>query len=278
MMPADTESKHPVKNRSNQKQKNNYVINPEQDFDLVRNPMRKQSPVFPLYRKYYRQAELFFRERMENRTTPWRSKEYYDMCKQMHRIMLDGGWYANDSLMGRVKGGKLRRATAPKSGRPHISDYAQWVADKHNLQIHAGDLAIKRVKENLPHNPSEGGHQYPIGHQGLVSYYRSATVSLNAYQGATRVEKKLKCVADLYHTMINARPFTQVNQSLFMNQVNVLLDLAGFNCVHHGHLDHLAHRFHYREFRKLFKLHQDGKLAMARYRQGEFLGGVYWND
>jgi len=254
-----------------------FSFSPKQDYHLVRNPLRKQSVIFPGYKINYLKAELYFKNIIEHKTTPWTAKEYYQVCNDMHKILLAGQWYNKKSLMGKVKGGKLRGQTAPKSGRPHVREYAQAIANKHQVKIKAGALAVRRVKENLPDNPKEGGHAYPIGHKGLVAYYKSAVVSLNALMKASSSEKKLNCLGDLYHTMINARPFTQVNQSLFMNQINVLLKHMSLSTVHHGHLDHLAHRFDYREFRKLFRLHYDGKLGMARFKHGSFIGFAYWS-
>ena len=247
----------------------------EMDFDLVRNPAQRQSGSFFPYRLAYRQAEQYFRDIIENKNSPWTVNKYLQTCTKMHRIMFSGNWYSKQSLMGKVKGGGLRRRTVPRSGRPYVSDYALAIGGKHQLNCKKGAVAIKRVKQNLPENTEQGEHRYPSGHKDLIPYFRSAVISLNAFMNTSNRDRKLRRLSDFYHTMINARPYTQVNQSLFMNQVNVLLQSIALPPVHHGHLDHLAHRFDYREFRQIFRLHHKGQLGMAKFRKRRFIKLVY---
>jgi len=65
----------------------------------------------------------------------------------------------------------------------------------------------------------------------------------------------LKNLADYYHTILYARPMGNVNNSMFMNQVNYLLKQAGMQPVPHGHLDHIATRVSKEQFRVVFDIH-----------------------
>ncbi len=59
-------------------------------------------------------------------------------------------------------------------------------------------------------------------------------------------------IAEHYQYAANARPFEQINNSLFMNEVNTLLKKAGMKSIPHGMLDHAAQRLQPETFKRYF--------------------------
>ena len=49
-------------------------------------------------------------------------------------------------------------------------------------------------------------------------------------------------IGQYYHVMVNARPYDQVNNSVFFNQTNYLLKLTGHIGISTGDLDHVMMR------------------------------------
>jgi hypothetical protein len=62
----------------------------------------------------------------------------------------------------------------------------------------------------------------------------------------------LTSLSDYYHLAINWMPFSQVNNSLFMGQINVILRHCNLQSTPHGYLDLHALTQPYNEFRKIF--------------------------
>ena len=79
----------------------------------------------------------------------------------------------------------------------------------------------------------------------------------------------LKNLADYYHTILYARPMGNVNNSMFMNQVNYLLKQAGMQPVPHGHLDHIATRVSKEQFRVVFDIHIKWLLPLSTEKMRE---------
>lgn len=65
-------------------------------------------------------------------------------------------------------------------------------------------------------------------------------------------QETLDLIAEYYHTAVYARPMGNVNNSMFMNQVNYLLKLSGREGISHGQLDHIACRVSKEHFKILF--------------------------
>lgn len=65
-------------------------------------------------------------------------------------------------------------------------------------------------------------------------------------------KEPLSKIASYYQYGINTHMFENINQSLFANQMNVLLQLFGFKPISHGILDFVSMRFQPANFNKYF--------------------------
>ncbi len=102
-------------------------------------------------------------------------------------------------------------------------------------------LALPGIpKKRCPTN-EKYAHQYP-GPDSYPVYFQQAYAHLVQWKQATSVSAKVVACAKMYQYMINARPFTQHNNSFFMVLINTLLRLSGVIGISHYLLDHLAHR------------------------------------
>jgi len=101
-------------------------------------------------------------------------------------------------------------------------------------------------------------HVYPPSRH-LHLYFARAARILSITQTCRR-EDVVASVADFHHTMVNARAYESINNSVAMTEVNVLLMRRGFRGVTHGWLDHLAHRLGTANYRLVFRSHWAGDL------------------
>lgn len=132
--------------------------------------------------------------------------------------------------------------------RPNAIKYAQTIAALTLLpEPMPGKIAIKNLSNKYwPQNTRDGHHYYPHHHM-LKHYFTSAGKTLYQISQNIRYNKRIngtrKLIGTYYHTMVNARPFGNVNNSLLMVQVNYLLKRTGHEGLLHGDLDHLFTRF-----------------------------------
>jgi hypothetical protein len=72
------------------------------------------------------------------------------------------------------------------------------------------------------------------------------------------LEKKysecVKLLGAYYHTAVNLMPFNNINNSLFMAQINSIALLCGYSAIEHGNLDSYAMLMSHSAFRDLFLL------------------------
>ena len=96
---------------------------------------------------------------------------------------------------------------------------------------------------------------YPDGSY-LNNYYeqmhRTASEAMDLIKKGASEDKILKKLAEHYQYAANARPYHQINNSLFMNELNTLLSKAGMRTMPHGKLDHAAMRLQPKAFEKYF--------------------------
>jgi len=115
-----------------------------------------------------------------------------------------------------------------------------------------GPVRVRDVPEqHLPAN-ANGRHLYPnaTSHDAYLdaAARRLETIrTMNPNKPAFVNE-----LADYFHTMANARVFGQVNNSLWMDQVNALLRTMGHPGIPHGNLDFVALAVDHETFRAVF--------------------------
>lgn len=104
-------------------------------------------------------------------------------------------------------------------------------------------------------------HLYPPS-ISYDSYFGAMQAKLNKLQSIgldAPIEAQLKTIAEFYQYAINARMFTEVNQSLYMNMVNGLLKERGLKPIEHGILDFVAMRLQPDNFARYFSDEVAGK-------------------
>lgn len=110
-------------------------------------------------------------------------------------------------------------------------------------------------KEGLPkdvwENENEVFHYYPEP-RFLSQYLSVMEKTLQEIFTTPNVEELLSKIACYYQYAINTHMFENINQSLFANQVNALLQVFGYKPINHGILDFVAIRFQPQNFVRYF--------------------------
>jgi len=187
-------------------------------------------------------------------------KRYFDIMINAHKKAS----YKNSKL---GEQGELRIA-AVSALRPNAIAYAQKVATDFDLSPPMpGRVVINGVPEvDWPLNLRTGEHYYAEPH-ALNKYFESASRTLFKYirqmEHGGNLNHARKLIGEYYHTLINARPFGHVNNSLIMGQVNYLLLNTNHSGMLHGDLDHLFTRFDHPDAMRIWVKAIDGKLPIA---------------
>jgi hypothetical protein len=209
-------------------------------------------------------------------TRPVTPESLREFTREMHRIIADGPQGQRPYPGFKGQPGRMREPhpvspdISKGAMRPPASQYVSSViADFPDQAIvrPPGEgitpLPIAGISERaLPGNViAAGGHAYPRA-QYLDEYFRRGAELLNeirsAPAGSTQAFEK---TAEYYHLMINAQPFDQINNSLFMTQVNYLLRAKEVHPgMTQGYLDYFAYELQFPEFLKIFRLHSEGRL------------------
>ncbi len=227
----------------------------------------------------YESKQFFDNALTQNRGRNLSYDEFNRLNDNMHRVASVGENgatpYATKSYnTGNISAGQrldvqgtYDSAAKLSSGRPKMDLYTNEILTNH-VRVPRNTSAtvnVKGVLESARPANLQGRHWYPpVGE--LQQYYRSGHTQLNsirnlpAPRNSAETQEVMNQVADYYHTMVNARPYQQINNSMYMNQVNSLLQSKGLPRMTHGHLDHLAHRTDFEDFRAIFKLHGEGKI------------------
>ena len=235
---------------------------------------RVGAPTVGAYLQNAQAASALFAERIAAAAKPLDGAAFRALCEDMHEVACTGptgttpyqtAHYRTDD----VKPGVVREGFLHAS-RPHAAKYADLVTRHLGLPPPVdGPVAVRALAGSsaaAPHNFVSGMHFYPDG--DLQPYFDGAAKVLAEilrappapYGVANASADVVDKIADYYHALVNARPFDQVNNSLFMSQVNVLLQRAGSRPVAHGFIDHVAQRLPGDSFRAVFRAHVQSKL------------------
>lgn len=99
------------------------------------------------------------------------------------------------------------------------------------------------------------GHSYPPV-ESLQMYhkemYRTAKETLNRIKNGESENRILESLAEHFQYAANARAYNQINNSLYMNEINTLLQRAGMRVMPHGNLDVVAQRLQPETFKQYF--------------------------
>lgn len=134
----------------------------------------------------------------------------------------------------------------PSSRRPNAAVYREKLDAELGIgKMPEGGLPIRGIKQaDWPKNGAGGTHRYPPG-TSMQAYSDVAADHLYSIRKLIADGKMTEAQTEIgqyYHVMVNARPYDQINNSLFANQTNYLLKLTGHPGVEQGHLDHVLMR------------------------------------
>ena len=187
---------------------------------------------------------------------------YTQVMNDAHRLSYQGSSGTNKYYM---KKGELLEMTPGEfrnggAGSNYIEEAreVEAIAKKYGDKYSTTDIAKVKLKgipeEGLPENLGSN-HMYPDGAY-MNNYYeqmhRTASEAMDLIKKGASEDKILKKLAEHYQYAANARPYHQINNSLFMNELNTLLSKAGMKTMPHGKLDHAAMRLQPKAFEKYF--------------------------
>ncbi|MEE9525306.1 MAG: hypothetical protein V3V78_01735 [Candidatus Woesearchaeota archaeon] len=188
-------------------------------------------------------------------------KEYKSMLKNMRKIIAlgknDNGpyrkidsrlykkWFKNKPFDFRKDNVRVRSTRLKKQ---KLAEYFGSSKSDRFIKIH------KIPKQGWPHSKKNGFHIYPRSVY-LELYLKECHKHLIDLKKEIEDNSShpIKKIASYYFYAINARPFSYINNSLFMIQVNYMLIKLGYDGTYHYDLDHLAHRMQLKKFQEIFK-------------------------
>ena len=194
---------------------------------------------------------------------------YIETMNKMHKVSANGKsgnleWY-KDAGQGRmaVNPGEVRTGGRPRNSRVEQAKQVEEIAKKYGDSFRVkGNSSVDLPgipSENLPMNIySEGKfyHYYPKGGDALRPYYqqmhRTAEEAVALINQQAPEREILEKLAEHYQYAANARPYGQINNSLFMNEINTLLQKAGLRPMPHGELDIAAMHLQPSAFKQYF--------------------------
>lgn len=218
-------------------------------------------------------AREFMNKAIESEKYTKSVDDYIETMNKMHEVSAKGAsgklnWYA-DAGQGSipVNPGKIRDFSL-SNGRFKEAAEVEQIAKKYGDPFRVSKSSTVDLpgipKNNLPKvsydeaaYPGQFRHIYPEGkNAGLRPYYeqmyRTSKEATELISKQASEKAILEKIAEHYQYAANARPYGQINNSLFMNEVNTLLQKAGLRTMPHGNLDHAAMYLQPDAFKKYF--------------------------
>lgn len=195
-------------------------------------------------------------------------ESYVQTMNNMHKVSATGRngnneWYSQaGNGSNSVNPGQIRGSGSMVNHRTNTAIEAEEIAkqygDSYRVETTKSQVNLKGIPDKYKptdYNYGEHAHQYPDG-DGLGYYYkemhRTAKETLDLINNGASEQKILKKIAEHYQYAANARPYGQINNSLFMNEINTLLQKAGLKTIPHGNLDQISMHLQPETFQKYF--------------------------
>ena len=195
-------------------------------------------------------------------------ESYVQTMNNMHRVSATGRngkneWYSQAGSGGNsVNPGEIRGSGYMVNHRTNTAIEAEEIAkqygDSYRVRTTKSQVNLKGIPDKYKptdYNFGEHAHQYPDG-DGMGYYYkemhRTSKETLDLINKGASEQEILAKVAEHYQYAANARPYGQINNSLFMNEINTLLQKAGMKTMPHGNLDQISMHLQPETFQKYF--------------------------
>lgn len=134
---------------------------------------------------------------------------------------------------------------------PLANKYKDPYVNKKIQFVYFPEISKEGLPKDVWENENEVFHYYPDP-IFLFQYLTVMEKMLQETLTAPNAEKLLSKIALYYQYAINTHMFENINQSLFANQANALLQVFGYKPINHGILDFVAMRFQPANFVKYF--------------------------
>lgn len=257
--------------------------------ELVRKPHHNGEILPRAYAENSRDVRNHFNCAIDNGTYLDSYESYVETMNNAHRLAYSGKsgknlYYAKDGKPYTMEAGKWRtEGITHKRGIDgyYFSDESiEKIAQRYNdpLQevMNMGNVnKTSRVKlKGIPekYQPKDTweldefdgfmmdcanytGHTYAPP-EALEMYhremYRTAQEAIRRIKNCESEKRILEILAEHFQYAANARPYSQINNSLYMNEINTLLQRAGMKVMPHSNLDIVAQRLQPETFKKYF--------------------------
>ena len=195
-------------------------------------------------------------------------ESYVNTMNNMHRVSATGRngnseWYSQAGNGGNsINPGQIRGRGAMVNHRTNTAIEAEQIAkqygDSYRVTATESQVNLKGIPDKYKptdYYQGEHAHQYPDG-EGMGYYYkemhRTSKEALNLINNGASEQQILLKIAEHYQYAANARPYGQINNSLFMNEINTLLQKAGMKTIPHGNLDQISMHLQPETFQRYF--------------------------
>ncbi len=246
------------------------ITNPD---ELCRTKGNEGKPVSEIYIKNNELARKEFFKGIVSGKSTQSPKGYIETLNQAHKMACKGWslYYTKDNKLlstEDLQPGIQRNYEKPRNGRIEsayeVEKIARKYGDKYSVNKDCQRVELTGINRYAqPCDVNINGiysHFYPDGrYLDAYNYYLYIThrevidlISKLKYEDFDR-RILLSKIAEHYQYGANARPYNQINNSLFMNEVNTYLQLAGMPKMVQGkYLDHAAQRMQPKNFEKYF--------------------------
>lgn len=254
--------------------------------ELVRDEGNGGRPLSEKYEKNQTDARRYLVEMMQSGSL-YKDKETFQAAiQQAHRIAASGGVYqevgAGNLKVTDENAGRIRREGTPTNSRKgealRVATIAKKYGDRYGERFSpvflpnteaSSTVALDRVDSKFwpkdftdvdsSGKPDVYSYEfdYPDG-EGMDQYFDAMfqigkDITTEMAQQNPNKDRILEMIAEQYQYGAIARPFDQINNSLFMNLANAQIKLLGYNGVTHGEMDLVAQRLQTSTFKHYFK-------------------------
>lgn len=236
--------------------------------ELVRTKGNGGKEVNPNYVKTSVEAREYLQDAIASGRYTDSYESYVQTMNNMHKISYSGRsgkneWYSQTgSGHHEINPGQIRGKGAMANNRVNTAIEAEEIAKKYGDNYRVGATSSQVNLKGIPdkykptdYNFGKHTHKYPDG-EGLNYYYkemhRTSKEALDLIKNGASEQQILKKIAEHYQYAANARPYGQINNSLFMNETNTLLQMAGLKTIPHGNLDQISMHLQPETFQRYF--------------------------
>ncbi len=234
--------------------------------EFVRYAGNQGRPIDKTYLQTSKETRSYLNKTIESGEYTSNLENYKRVMNESHKIAycgMDGisFWYKKHGMpfrmnpyLTRTEDGILSNAYTEEAEK--VTKIAKHFGDKFN---HNSGTIQKVYLPGIENNALPSNqfcrHFYPSGtvlEQYYAQMFRTAKEAVNLITKHAPQSDILNKLAEHYQYSINARPYPQINNSLYMNEINTLLLKANMKTMPHGNLDHAAHRLQPENFKKYF--------------------------